>query len=204
VKNIETTKKMKDRIFKRLDKGIKKVSEKQKMDFRVKTMRYVPISLLEEIYDGKICEIESTVFGTIPSKRRNLVKMFEQGAHFFAGELQIADDFEDLLGDVNIGKSPEIPNPSFFLTYSIDIWNKGEKDIKKIILEAAKKSLKRGEDYHKKVIEALNKLPKKFSTRPFFQVTLWYYNKVLKDRHKQFLKGKTYSDVRPQLLKILK
>jgi len=204
LREIKTTKKMQERIINRLNKGIKKVSEKQKMDFRVKNMRYVPLSLLEEIYDGKICEIEATVFGTIPSQRKDIVKIFEQGAHFFAGELQIADDFEDLLGDVNIDKTPEVPNPSFFLTYCIDLWNKGEKEVKKNMMEAAKKTLAKGEEYHKKVIEAFNKLPKKFSTKPFFEVTLWYYNKVLKDRFKEFLKGKTYPDVRPQLLKILK
>jgi len=204
VREIKTTKKIQDKIMKRLNKGIKKVSEKQRMDFRVKNMRYVPLSLLEEIYDGKICEIESTVFATIPSQRTDIVKMFEQGAHFFAGELQIADDFEDLLGDVNINKLPELPNPSFFLTYCIDSWKDGERDVKKIMIEAAKKTLEKGDEYHGKVIEALNKLPKKFKTKPFFEVTLWYYNRVLNDRFKQFLKGKTYPDVRPQLLKILK
>lgn len=69
--------------------------------------------------------------------------------------------------------------------------------------EAARKTLYRGEEYHKRVSEAYNRLPKKFPTKPFFEVTIWCYNKVLKDRFKQFLKGKTYPVIRPELLNIL-
>jgi len=203
-KKIKTgDKKLDKKIIDRLFQGIKKVSEKQMIDCEVKESRYVSVKKLDEIYDGKICEIEATVFGTLPSKKTNIVRMFEEGARHFAGELQIADDFEDLIGDPNFQKLPEIPNPSFFLTYSIDVWKSGEKDIKKIMNEAAKKSLERGMDYHKGVTNALNKLPKTFKTRPFFEVTLWYHNKVLNDKFKQFLKMKTHSALRSQLLKMM-
>lgn len=204
-KKIRTGRKSLDkRIAARLEEGIKKVCEKQRLDCEVKKSPYVPLSTLEEIYDGKICEIEAAVFGTLPSRRLDIVKTFEEGARFFAGELQVADDMEDLLGDANIGKSPEIPNPSFFLTHCIDLWNSGERDVKEIMKKAAKKTLERGEEYHAKVMKAYKRLPSGFPTKPFFEVTLWYYNKVLKDRFKQFLKGKTYSSLRPKLLKILK
>ncbi len=196
-------KKLNKRIMERVKQGIKKVSEKQMMDLEVKKSAYVPLSKLEEIYDGKICEIEATVFGTLPSKKMNIVKTFEKGASFFAGEMQVVDDIEDLLGDANIGKKPEIPNPSFFLTYCFDLWNSGERNIKEIMKKAARKTLKKGEEYHRKVVEAYEKLPKKFPTRPFFDIILWYYNKVLKDRVKEFLKGKTFAVLEPQLKKIL-
>jgi hypothetical protein len=204
-KNIKTgNKTLDEKIMDRLLRGIKKVSEKQRIDCEVKKSSYVPLPKLEEIYDGKICEIEATVFGTLPSKKTKLVKAFESGARHLAGELQVVDDIEDLLGDPNLDKPPEVPNPSFFLTYCIDEWKSGEKNIEKIMEQAAKKTLARGEKYHKKVMEAFDKLPKKFPTRPFFEITLWYYNKVLKDKVKEFLKGKTYPTIKPKLLKILK
>jgi len=203
-KKIKTgDKKLDKKIIDRLFQGIKKVSEKQMLDYKVKDSPYVPVKKLNDIYDGKICEIEATVFGTLPSKKNNIVKIFEDGAHHFAGELQIADDFEDLIGDSNLQKLPEIPNPSFFLTYSIDLWKSGKRDIKQIMNDAAKKTLDRGKEYHKGVIDALNKLPKKFKTKPFFEVTLWYYNKVLNERFKEFSKGKTHPELRSQLLKIM-
>jgi len=175
VKKIKTgDKKLDKRIVDRLFQGIKKVSEKQMIDYKVKESHYVPVKKLDEIYDGKVCEIEATVFGTLPSNKSKIVKIFEEGARYFAGELQIADDFEDLIGDPNLQKLPEVPNPSFFLTYSIDLWKSGKRDVKKIMIEAAKKTLERGKDYHKNVVDAFNKLPKKFKTKPFFEVTLWY------------------------------
>ena len=204
IKNIKTGDESLDkRIITRLNKGVKKVCEKQKMDLEVKNSVYVDISTLEEIYEGKICEIEATVFGTLPSNKTDIVRVFEEGAHFFAGELQVVDDFEDLLGDVNLQKSPEIPNPSFFLTYCIDLWRSGRNDIGDIMREAARKTWERGQEYHEEVMKAFNRLPKDFKTKPFFKVTLWYYNKVLKDRLKQFLKGKTYPMIKDQLMKIL-
>jgi hypothetical protein len=192
------------RIIARLNKGVKKVSEKQMLDLEVKNLPYVDVSTLEEIYDGKICEIEATVFSTLPSSKTDIVKIFEEGARFFAGELQVVDDFEDLLGDINLQKSPEIPNPSFFLTYCIDLWRSGRRDMKDIMREAARKTWEKGQEYNEKVMDAFNGLPKGFKTKPFFEVTLWYYNKVLKDRLKQFLKGKTYPVIGDQLLKLLK
>ena len=205
IKNMKTGKKNIDgRIRKRLKEGLKNICKKQRVDLKVKKLHYVPLSKLDDIYDGKICEIEATVFGTIPSRELDIVKTFEEGARFFAGELQVADDIEDLLGDVNIGKSPEIPNPSYFLTHCIDLWNEGERDTIEIMKKAAKRTLKKGEEYHAKVIGAYKKLPKKFPTRQFFEITLWYHNKVLKNKVKQFLKGRTYLEVRPELLKILR
>ena len=192
------------KIMNRLSHGIKKVCEKQMIDYKVKEARYVPAKKLDEIYDGKVCEIEATVFGTLPSKKTEIVKTFEEGARYLAGELQIVDDFEDLIGDSNLQKLPEVPKPSFFLTYSVDLWKSGKRDVKTIMNEAAKKTLERGKEYHKYVIDAFNGLPKKFKTKPFFEVTLWYYNKVLNERFKEFLKGKTYSTLTPQLLKILR
>jgi hypothetical protein len=192
------------RIINRLSKGVKKVCEKQKMDSEVKNSTYVDIKTLEEIYDGKICEIEATVFGTLPSNKTDIVRIFEEGAHFFAGELQVVDDFEDLLGDTNLQKKPEIPNPSFFLTHCIDLWKSGRMDMEEVIKEAARKSWERGQEYHDEVVNAFNRLPKDFKTKPFFEVTLWYYNKVLKDRFNQFLKGKTYPEIKNQLLNIVK
>lgn len=204
-KNIKTgDKKLDKKIIERLFEGIKKVSQKQMIDYEVKDSRYVSIKKLNEIYDGKVCEIEATVFGTLPSKKTDIIKTFEEGARYFAGELQIADDFEDLIGDPNLQKLPEIPNPSFFLTYSIDLWKSGKKDVKKVMVEAAKKTLERGKEYHKGVVDAFDRLPKKFKTKPFFEVTLWYYNKVLNERFKEFSKGKTYSTLRSQLLKMMK
>lgn len=191
------------RIIKRLKDGLENVSEKQMADYKAQTEPYTSLNLIEKIYEGKICEIEATVFGTIPSKNLDIVKIFEDGARYFAGELQIADDIEDLLGDENLGKEPSIPNPSFFLTYCIDFWNKGGRNVKKIMEDAMKKTLGRGEKYHEKVEKALDGLPKKFPTKPFFEITLWYYNKVLKNKVKQFLKGETYSEIEPKLLKIL-
>ena len=73
-----------------------------------------------------------------------------------------------------------------------------------IMIDAAKKTLDRGKEYHKSVINAFDRLPKKFKTKPFFEVTLWYYNKVLNERFKEFSKGKNYSTLRPQLLKMIK
>ena len=191
------------KIIIRLNKGVKKVCEKQQMDLEVKDLDYVNIPTLEEIYDGKICEIEATVFGTMPSNKTDIVRVFEEGARFFAGELQVVDDFEDLLGDTNIQKQPEVPKPSFFLTYCVDLWRSGRKDLEDIMKEAARKSLERGREYYEEVKNAFNRLPKDFKTKPFFHVTLWYYNKVLDDRFNQFLKGKTYPQIKNQLLKIL-
>jgi len=192
------------RIIKRLAEGLENVCHKQRMDYEAQSSPKTSLRLIEKIYDGKICEIEGTVFGTLPSEKLDIIKIFEQGARALAGELQVVDDIEDLLGDSNLGKEPSVPNPSFFLTYSIDIWNKGERDIKKIMEEAIKRTLDRGEKYHEKVVGAFDKLPKNFSTRPFFELTLWYYNRVLKDIGKQFLKGDTYPDVIPKLRKMLK
>jgi len=201
-KKIETgDKKLDKKIIDRLFQGIKKVCEKQMIDCEAKESHYVPVKKLDEIYDGKVCEIEATVFGTLPSKKSKIVRTFEEGARYFAGELQIADDFEDLIGDTNLQKLPEIPNPSFFLTYSIDLWKSGKRDVKKIMNEAAKRTLERGKEYHKDVVDAFDGLPKKFKTKPFFEVTLWYYNKVLNERFKEFSKGKTHSTLRLQLLK---
>ena len=205
IKEIKTDdNKLDKKIINRLFHGIKKVCEKQMIDYKVKEAKYVPVKKLDEIYDGKVCEIEATVFGTLPSKKTEIVKTFEEGARYLAGELQIVDDFEDLIGDSNLQKLPEVPKPSFFLTYSVDLWKSGKRDVKTIMNEAAKKTLERGKEYHKYVIDAFNGLPKKFKTKPFFEVTLWYYNKVLNERFKEFLKGKTYSTLTPQLLKILR
>ncbi len=205
VKHIKTgDKKLDKKIIDRLFQGVKKVSEKQMIDYKVKNSNYVSVKKLNEIYDGKVCEIEATVFGTLPSKKNNIIKIFEEGARHFAGELQIVDDFEDLIGDSNLQKLPEIPNPSFFLTHSIDLWKSGKRDIKKIMIESAEKTLERGEKYHKNVINAFSKLPKNFKTKPFFEVTLWFYNKVLNERFKEFSKGKTYPALRTQLLGMMK
>jgi hypothetical protein len=192
------------RIIRRVGEGLKNVCEKQRVDYETQKKPHVSLHVIEKIYEGKICEIEATVFGTMPSKKLELVKTFEEGARYFAGELQVVDDIEDLLGDVNLGKDPTVPNPSFFLTYCIDLWNKGGENIREIMEEAMKKTKDRGEQYHSKVEEILEKLPKNFSTRPFFEMTIWYYNKVLKDKVKRFLKGDTYSDIEPKLLEILK
>jgi len=70
--------------------------------------------------------------------------------------------------------------------------------------EAAKKTLEMGEKYHEGVIKALDNLPKNFSTRPFFEITIWYYNRVLKDKVKEFKKGETYSVIEPKLIELLK
>lgn len=143
IKNIKTGDKNSDkRIVARLNKGVEKVCEKQMMDFEVKNLDYVDVPTLEEIYDGKICEIEATVFGTLPSNKTDIVRVFEEGARFFAGELQVVDDFEDLLGDTNLQKLPEVPNPSFFLTYCIDLWRSERRDMKDIMKEAARKTWK--------------------------------------------------------------
>ena len=204
IKEIKTgDSKLDKKIINRLFQGIKKVCEKQMIDYKVKEARYVPVKKLDEIYDGKVCEIEATVFGTLPSKKTEIVKTFEEGARYLAGELQIVDDFEDLIGDTNLQKLPEVPKPSFFLTYSVDLWKSGKRDVKTIMNEAAKKTLGRGKEYHKHVIDAFNGLPKKFKTKPFFEVTLWYYNKVLNERFKEFLKGRTYSTLRPQFLRMM-
>jgi hypothetical protein len=205
IKEIKTSdSELNKRIINRLFQGIKKVSEKQMIDYKVKGSYYVPVKTLDEIYDGKVCEIEATVFGTLPSKKTEIVKTFEEGARYLAGELQIVDDFEDLIGDTNLQKLPELPNPSFFLTYSIDLWKSGKKDLKDIMNEAAKRTFERGKEYHKGVMDAFNKLPKNFKNRPFFEVSLWYYSKVLNERFKELLKGKTYPQIRTQLLNILK
>lgn len=205
INNIKTgDDKLDKRIIIRLKRGAKKVCEKQKLDFEAKNSSYVDISTLEEIYDGKICEIEATVFGTMPSNKTDIVRIFEEGACFFAGELQVVDDFEDLLGDVNLQKLPEIPNPSFFLTYCIDLWRSGRSDVEGIMAEAARKTYERGKEYHEEVINAFKRLPDDFKTKPFFEVTLWYYYKVLKDRYNQFLKGKTYPQIKNQLMNLFK
>jgi hypothetical protein len=205
LKNINTgDKEMDKRILKRLGEGLEYVCEKQKLDHQAQKSPKTSLRLIEKIYDGKICEIEGTVFATMPSEKKDLVKIFEEGARAFAGQLQVADDFDDLIGDSNFGKDPEVPNPSFFLTYAIDMWNKGERDIEEIIKQATKKTLDRGEKYHEKVVEAYEKLPKDFSTKPFFELTLWYYNRVLKDLGKKFLKGETYPTIKPKLKKLLK
>jgi hypothetical protein len=202
-KKIKTgDKKLDEMLMSRLRDGIERVCEKQRMDFEVKKSSYVPINVLESIYEGKICEIEATVFGTLPSKKRDIVKIFEEGAHYLAGELQVVDDFEDLLGDINLQKEPQIPNPSYFLTYCIDLRKSGKKDIDDIMKKAAELTLNKGKEYHRKVMDSLSKLPNKFKTKPFFEVTIWHYNKVLKDRYKEFLKGKTFEELRPQLVKI--
>jgi predicted secreted hydrolase len=83
------------------------------------------------------------------------------------------------------------------------MWNKNVRNIKKIMEEAMKKTLERGNKYHEKVMEAFDRLPKDFPTKPFFQITLWYYNKVLNDKVKEFLKGETYPVVEPKLSEIL-
>jgi len=205
LENIKTTNKtVYERIIKRLSQGLKNVCDKQKMDYEAQASPKTSLRLIEKIYEGKICEIEGTVFATLPSEKLDIIKIFEEGARVFAGELQVVDDIEDLLGDTNLGIDPSIPNPSYFLAYCIDLWNKGERDIKKIVEIATKKTLDRGEKYHNKVIEAYNKLPKDFPTRPFFESTLWYYKRVLKDTCKQFLKGKTYPIIIPKLRKLLK
>ena len=197
-------KNIKRRIIKRLNDGLNRVCEKQKLDMRAKENPKISFRAIESIYEGKICEIEATVFGTIPSKKIDLVQTFEEGAKNFAGEMQIVDDIEDLLGDENLGKEPEIPNPSFFLAYCIDAWNKGERDLEEIMKVAAERTLERGERYHQKVLEAFDGLPKKFPTKPFFNVTLWYFNQVLKDKVKKFLKGDTFEVLKPKLEEILK
>ena len=205
IKRIKTGDETLDQLIrKRVKEGIERVAKKQKIELELKDSTYIPLTLLEEIYEGKICEIEATVFGTIPSKKKDLVEIFEKGASFYAGEMQVIDDIEDLLGDPNLGKSPEIPNPSFFLTYCIELWKSGEKNIKRIMKEAMKKTLRKGEEYHKKVMRVYEKLPKKFMTRPFFDVVLWYSNKVLKNDAKKFLKERTFSFIEPKLSRILK
>jgi len=205
VEKINTGKKDVDRkIKKRLLDGLSKVSKKQKMDFKAQQSSKVSLDIIEKIYDGKICEIEATVFGTIPSDKLDLVKIFEEGARNFAGELQVVDDIEDLLGDTNLGKEPTVPNPSYFLTYCKNMWDDGNRNLKKIVGESMKKTLERGEKYHEKVVKALDKLPKKFPTRPFFEMTTWYYHRVLKDKVKEFKKGETYPVIEPKLKELLK
>ena len=205
IENIKTEdEKIYDRIIKRLGEGLKSVTEKQLMDYEAQKSPQTSLRVIEKIYEGKICEIEATVFGTIPSDKIEIIKTFEEGARNFAGELQVVDDIEDLLGDINLGKEPKIPNPSFFLTYCIDLWNRNTRYIKKIMEAAMKKTFERGDKYHEKVMQTFDELPKNFPTKPFFQITLWYYNKVLKDKVKEFFKGDNYPIIEPKLSKILK
>ena len=205
IENIKTeNEKIYKRIIERLGEGLKAVTEKQLLDYEAQKSPEASLRVIEKIYEGKICEIEATVFGTIPSENIELIKIFEEGARNFAGELQVVDDIEDLLGDTNLGKDPKIPNPSFFLTYCIDLWKKNKRDMKKIMEEAMKRTWERGNKYHEKVMQYFDKLPKNFPTKPFFQITLWYYNKVLRDKVKKFLEGETLSDVELELSRILK
>jgi len=191
-----------DQIMERLEKGLDVVSEAQRLDLQAKKSSYVPLSVIEKIYDGKIGEIEATIFSCIDILGGSRYPQFERGSLYLANEVQIEDDNQELLGEGGHEK-PRIPNPSFFLNFCRDRWQRGEKDLENIMREAAIDSYRKGEEYHTKVEEECEKLGATFRTKPFFDVTIWYMHKLLVESHNRFLKGTTYSVLKPQLAKLI-
>jgi hypothetical protein len=191
-----------DRIMDRLEKGLDVVSEAQRLDLEAKKLSYVPLPVIEKIYDGKIGEIEATIFSCIDILGGSRYPQFERGSLNLANEVQIEDDYQELLGEGGHEKAG-IPNPSFFLNFCRDRWKKGKEDLESIMREAAIDSCRKGEEYHIKVKEECEKLELTFRTKPFFDVTIWYMHKLLVESHNRFLKGKTYSILKPQLGKLI-
>ena len=191
-----------ERIMERLEKGLDVVSEAQRLDLEAKKSSYVPLSVVEKIYDGKIGEIEATIFSCIDILGGSRYPQFERGALSLANEVQIEDDYQELLGEGGHEK-PGIPNPSFFLNFCRDRWKKGRGDLESIMREAAIDSYRKGEEYHTKVKEESEKLESTFRTQPFFEVTIWYMHKLLVESHNRFLKGKTFSILKPELANLI-
>jgi len=190
------------RIMERLEKGLDVVSEAQRLDLEAKKSSYVPLSVVEKIYDGKIGEIEATIFSCIDILGGSRYPQFERGALSLANGVQIEDDYQELLGEGGHEK-PGIPNPSFFLNFCRDRWKKGRGDLESIMREAAIDSYRKGEEYHTKVKEESEKLESTFRTQPFFEVTIWYMHKLLVESHNRFLKGKTFSILKPELANLI-
>ncbi|MEM2851126.1 MAG: hypothetical protein QXW18_04900 [Candidatus Bathyarchaeia archaeon] len=191
-----------DRIMERLEKGLDVVSEAQRLDLEAKKSSYVPLSVIEKIYDGKIGEIEATIFSCIDILGGSRHPQFERGSLYLANEVQIEDDNQELLGEGGHEK-PGIPNPSFFLNFCRDRWKRGERDLEDIMRGAAIDSYRKGEEYHAKVKEECEKLGSTFHTKPFFEVTILYMHKLLVESHNRFLKGTTYPILKPQLAKLI-
>lgn len=199
---------MDERIKVRTDKGIEIVSRAEKLDLLAKTSPDVSESTVEEIYDGKIGEIEGTIFSCINILGGEKHPEFEPGSLHLANEGQIGDDYEDMMEN---SVPPIVPNPSFFLTYARNFWRDKQAtsdtdiatELDDVIRRAAIESKTKGQIYHQKVVGEYEKLDQSFPTKAVFDSILDYMNKYLVSNYEIFMEGKTFPTIRPQLAKLM-
>lgn len=194
-------KSMDERIKQRTDKGVQNVSRAEKLDIMAKASTDVSISTLEEIYNGKIGEIEATVFGCINILGGDKHPEFEPGSLYMANEAQVADDFEDMTNE-----PVSVPIPSFFLTYAREAGREPqptEDGLNQIIRKAAIESRTKGQIYHQKVVGEFEKLDPSFTTKPVFDSILEYMNEYFVGSYDAFMEGKTFTSISKKLAKLM-
>ncbi|HKZ45295.1 MAG TPA: hypothetical protein VJ343_01165 [archaeon] len=202
---------MDEKIQERVGRGLAKVTLAEELDLKYSREREVPINVLDEIYEGKIAEIQKTIFGSLNILGGNRYPTLEAGAGYLADEAQILDDYEDLLGEDN--KEPIIPNPSYFLTYCRIEWkkkprnivNKLEQELVETMKDASIDTKTKAMEFHAKVEGEYEKLNEGFKTKPFIAFIVEEVNKKVSRAHETFATGgdKTFGPLIPQIKKLV-
>ena len=200
---------MNERIQERVGMGLAKVSLAEALDLKYSREREVPVSVLDDIYDGKIAEIERTIFSSLNILGGSRYPTLEAGAGHLANEAQILDDYEDLLGEDQ--KAPNIPNPSYFLTNCRINWKKKPRDIQGKLEQELIETMKdasidtktKAIEFHAKVEGEFEKLNEGFSTKPLIEFIVEEVNKKVNRAHETFVSGKTFETLVPQLKKLV-
>lgn len=199
---------MDERIQERVERGIKRVSEAEKQDIKYRGKREVPLDVIDEIYDGKIAEIEATIFSSLNILGGSKYPTLEDGARYLADEAQIVDDNKDLLGEDE--KEPTIPNPSYWLTFFRNNWRKEprdaenlEQELEEVMKKASVDTKTKGMEYHVKVLGEYEKLNAGFKTKHLLEFIVGEVNKKLNDTHDTFMSGETFGALKPQLKELV-
>ncbi len=182
----------------RLETGITEVSKSNRFDLELQKSKNASAEQVLANYKGKTGEIESTIFATMPSRRRAPVKTLSDGAEQLGVEYQLEDDYEDLNGNPKEEELPKIPNPSYFLTLSQEGVRSGQS-FEDAMRSAATKSFEVANSYHSRLVAKYNELGEDFPTKPCFNALIYMLNFILKENYEKFMQGKTFDALIPQL-----
>ncbi len=187
----------------KLDEALREVSEGNKKDLEAKKRKDVTMEELFPLYNGKIAAVEREVFNSVPSKKRNIVDIFEEGAGFLAFAIQLRDDYDDLLGDPENKTKPSVPNPSFFLTFFRDYVRSGERDYLKAFRKAAEDTKKVASKQFDELKQCYDRIPDSFETKPFFKSITALFEHKYNRRHEEVMRSKTLPDILAELQTLL-
>lgn len=199
-----------ERVRQRADRGIQRVAYAEKLDVEAKTSKTTPIEIIEKIYQGKIEEIERTVFECINIPANYSGEPLIDGSGYLAHKMQIGDDFQDLLGH-NEENLISVANPSYFLTYCRQSWNKKNREInnlgeelENVIKEANINTRTKAREYHIRLEGEFEKLEQeKVSTKPLFGPIVRGTEKYIDDLYKNFASGITFPQIKKELRRLL-